>query len=197
MDFLDLANLWLLTCFICRIFPRASGKCREVTKWYVCTDLWHAVHAEFGSVPGPLHRAKKILHWGQCESGGDAQWLLGSAPGTNVSADQPTVSLQRGLPGVREQIHRPAEAIRRCSPEAENSGHSRLHCCSDICPGADRGQRSCKSSFQGNWKSTVFLIGLSHFLFVCLFLKPTFKKEMQGKSSHLQWFLILEKSVKC
>lgn len=61
------------SCFPCRIFPRTSGECRKILKRHVCPDIRHAVHAELGGVPGPLHRAEEVLHRRQCELGGNAE----------------------------------------------------------------------------------------------------------------------------
>lgn len=143
-------------CFPCRIFPRTSGECRKILKRHVCPDIWHAVHAKLWGVPGPLHRAEAVLHRRQCELGGNAEWFLGSAVGTDVPAYKPPVPFHRGLPGVCKQVHRPAEAVWRCTKEAEGSSDSSVHCCTDLCSGTDSGQRGCKQSIQGNLKSGGF-----------------------------------------
>ena len=113
---------WLTpVCFPCRIFQRTSGECGKVLKWHVRPDIWHAVHAELGGVPGPFHRAEAVLHRRQCELGGNAERFLGSAAGTDVPAHKPPVPFHWGLPGVCKQVHRPAEALWRCTQEAEGS----------------------------------------------------------------------------
>lgn len=120
-----------------RVFPGAAGQLGEVSEQRVQAHLQEAVHAELGRVPGPLHRAEALLHGRQRQPGGDAERLLVAAAGAHVPAAQLAVPLQRRLPGVHQQAHGAAEALRRCAQEAEGPDQQGLHRRADLCPGAD------------------------------------------------------------
>ncbi|KAJ3592502.1 hypothetical protein NHX12_007629 [Muraenolepis orangiensis] len=84
---------------------------------------------------------KRYYNGRQRQPGGDAQRLLVAAAGAHVHAAQRPVRHHRGLPGVRQQVHRPAEALRRRPAQAEGPGDAGLHRRAHLCPGAVGGPR--------------------------------------------------------
>lgn len=134
-----------------RVFLGAVGQFWEISQQYVHTDIREAVYAELRGVPGPVHWAEALLHWGQRQPGGDVERLLVQAAGAHVPAPQLAVPLHRRLLGVCQQVHRPAKAFWGCAQETQSPGHQGLHRCTDICPGTNGGSRGCQQGFEGEF----------------------------------------------
>lgn len=113
-------------CLFPRVLQRAPGERWEVSERHVCADVRPAVHAELGAVQGPLCGAEALLRERQCQPGGDAQRVLGTLAGAHVPAGEPPVPLHGRVPGVCQQVHGAAEALRGRAAQAQAASDASL-----------------------------------------------------------------------